>query len=519
MSIFERFARGERGNVAMMFALAVIPVIGGVGAAIDYTRVSEIRSKIANAADAGVLAVGSMPPMSDKDAYDTVKTWIETHTSPEYDQYWTLDSVTQSDDGAIVATVSGSVDTTIARILGVTDVPITITSEAVRSIGKVEVAMVLDNTGSMRGKKIAKLKDAANALVDSLVKATTKPEDLKIGLVPFSQTVNVGWQYDTASWLDADGKSDSAKSQFLGQEVNRFDLFKAMATTWGGCVETRAEPYEATETAASAADPNSLYVPYFAPDEPGSRSDNHYANSYIDDTPLKTVKDNLTRLGLIAALGLPDFRLLQGDVLKYKGTPRKGTTKPFGYAYGPNSGCEIAPLQRLTSDSGKVKTAIGTMIANGNTDIPIGATWGWNVLSDKGPFGDGVAYGTPDWTKIMVLMTDGNNENEVGNREDKSYYSGIGYVWQDRMGVPPDNTSKWERTKARDKRLGEICSAMKAKGIVIYTIRVEVKNGSSDVLEKCASEKDNFYDVDNVAQLTETFEKIGSSIQKLRLAR
>ena len=519
MSIFERFARGERGNVAIMFALAVIPVVGAVGAAIDYSRVSEIRSKIANAADAGVLAVGSMPRMPDKDAYDTVKSWIETHTSPEYDQYWSLDSVTQSDDGTIVATISGSVDMTITRILGVTDVPLKITSEAVRSIGKIEVAMVLDNTGSMRGQKIAKLKDAANALVDSLVTATTKPEDLKIGLVPFSQTVNVGSQYDKAAWLDADGKSDSAKSQFLGQKVNRLDLFKAMGTSWGGCVETRTDAYEATETAASPADPNSLYVPYFAPDEPGSKSDNKYANSYLDDTPVKTVKDTLTKLGLTTALGLPDFRLLQGDVLKYTGAPRKGTTKPFGYAYGPNSGCEIAPLLRLTSDSAKAKTAIGTMIANGNTDIPIGASWGWNVLSDKGPFGDGVTYGTPDWTKIMVLMTDGNNENEVGNSEDESYYSGIGYVWQNRMGVPPTNTNKSDRTKARDKRLGEICTAMKAKGIVIYTIRVEVKNGSSDVLQKCASEKDNFYDVDDVAKLTETFQKIGSSIQKLRLAK
>ncbi len=519
MSIFERFARGERGNVAIIFALAVVPVIGAVGAAVDYSRISEIRSKIANAADAGVLAVGSMPPMPDKDAYDTVNSWIKTHTSPEYDQYWTLNSVTQSDDGKIVAVISGDVDMTIARILGVTEVPLKITSEAVRSIGKVEVAMVLDNTGSMRGTKIAKLKDAADALVNSLVTATTKPEDLKIGLVPFSQTVNVGSQYDKAAWLDADGKSDSAKSQFLGQEVNRLDLFKAVGTTWGGCVETRANSYEATETAASPADPNSLYVPYFAPDEPGSRSDNYYVNSYLDDTPLKTVKDNLTTLGLTAALGLPDFRLLQSDVLKYKGTPRTGTTKPFGYAYGPNSGCEIAPLMRLTSNSARVKTAIGTMIANGNTDIGIGASWGWNLLSDKGPFGDGVAYGTPDWTKIMVLMTDGNNENAVGNSKDESYYSGIGYVWQDRMGVPPDNTSQWERTKARDKRLGEICSAMKEKGIVIYTIRVEVRYGSSDVLQNCASEKDNFYDVDNVAQLTETFQKIGSSIQKLRLAR
>ncbi|MEQ9688550.1 MAG: pilus assembly protein [Bauldia litoralis] len=529
MSIFQRFNRDDDGNVAVVFALALIPLFGAVGALVDYTRVSDVRAELASATDAGLLAVGSQPPMSDKEAYSTVNSWIETHVQPEYDGTWTLDSVVQEKGGRITATVSGEVQTTIAKVLGVQTIPISITSEVVSSMGKVEVALVLDNTGSMASNnKIGKLKDAANALVDTLADAVVDPSDLKIGLVPFSQTVNVGPEYKNTDWLDIKGESDSAKSLFLGQEVNRIKLFEDLGETWGGCVETRAD-YEATDTLPVKGKPNTLYVPFFAPDEPGfkgegdnGKGDLDYNNSYLDDKPIEDVKASLEALNLPKIddiLKLPDFRLLQGELTKYVGKPTlyTGTADTFSYDYGPNSGCEMAPILRLTKNPDEAKTAIGKMIANGNTDIPIGATWGWNVLSDSGPFGDGVTYGTQDWTKIMVLMTDGNNENHVGNEENKSYYAGPGYVWQERQGVPASNTNKSERTKARDKKLVEICTAMKAKGIIIYTVRLQ--SGSSEMLKNCATSPDYFHDVDSVSKLVAAFEDIGSSIEKLRLAR
>ncbi len=408
MSIFNRFARENEGNVAVIFALALIPLFGAVGALVDYTRVSDVRAELAAATDAGLLAVGSQPPMSDKDAYDTVHKWIETHVKPDFDGSWNLNSVIQEKGGRITATVSGEVKTTIANILGIQTIPINITSEIVSSMGKVEMVMALDNTGSMKTKnKIGKLKDAAEALVDTLAKAVVNPDDLKIGLVPFSQTVNVGPGYDAADWIDKDGKSDAAKSLFLGQQVNRFDLFKAMGKSWGGCVETRVG-YEASETLPSEGNPDTLYVPFFAPDEPGiaGEGDNgkknngtsppyDYNNSYLDDTPLATIKADLASNGYTEALKLPDYRLLEGDILKYGGSPKpyEGTTDNLSYAYGPNSGCEMAPIMPLTTNTAEAKTAIKKMIANGNTDIPIGATWGWNVLSHEGPLGKGVPYG------------------------------------------------------------------------------------------------------------------------------
>ena len=520
MSPIKRFIGDRRGNVAMMFALAMVPVVGAVGAAVDYARVPEIQSKLEDALDAGVLAVGSQPEMTDAKAFEMVNKWVAVHMGDKYSGYWHLDSVTQSDDGKITAIASGDVDTTIVRVLGITSVAIGATSEVVRSIGKVELVLVLDNTGSMRGEKIAKLKTAATELVDTLAKATKDPNDLRIGLVPFSQTVNVGPTYKSATWLDKDGNSASAKSLFMGLKVNRLDLFTKLGKSWGGCVETRAMPYETTDTLPDAGSPDTLYVPYFAPDEPGARGaygGSSYNNSYLADSSDKNI---LKEYGL-GKKPSDWFKYVQGDILKYAaGNPYGGrTTYSMGYQYGPNSGCEIAPLLRLSTDTSKVKDAIDDMIANGNTDIPIGLTWGWNVIAPDGPFGDGVAYNGDEWTKVVVLMTDGNNANATGNQSDQSLYAGVGYSWQGRMGTTAN--SQYQRMKARDARLEAICAAMgaEAKGIVIYTVRVEVTSGTSTVLENCASKDGKFYDVKDVSALATAFQDIGNSIQKLRLAR
>jgi Flp pilus assembly protein TadG len=321
MSVFERFRRSERGNVATMFALALVPVFGVIGAAIDYARVSEVRAQLADALDAGVLAVGSQSNMTDEKAYEIINDWITAHLGDKYTGMWKLDSATVGDDGSIVATASGTVDTTMARVLGIYEMPISVTSEAIRSLGKVEVALVLDNTGSMRGTKLTKLKDAAAALVESLAESTTEPEDLRIALVPFSQTVNVGSQYQNAKWIDNNAVSP-VHDDIFDKNFNRFAAFNKMKRNWAGCIESRPYPYDVEEGVPTASIPETLYVPYFAPDEPDDTykykskgkwyEKDAYNNNYLDDykgDDDKTWKEK------------------QGNTLKYKEFTKSGTTQ------------------------------------------------------------------------------------------------------------------------------------------------------------------------------------------------
>jgi len=54
------FARDRAGNIAQMFAFALVPLLATTGIVVDYSRVSAIRSKLDSAADSAVLAAVSL---------------------------------------------------------------------------------------------------------------------------------------------------------------------------------------------------------------------------------------------------------------------------------------------------------------------------------------------------------------------------------------------------------------------------------------------------------------------------
>ncbi len=179
---------------------------------------------------------------------------------------------------------------------------------------------------------------------------------------------------------------------------------------------------------------------------------------------------------------------------------------------------------RLTTSFSSLRSAIDNLNADGNTNIPIGMAWGWNSLSPNSPFADGVAYGTPKHKKIIVLMTDGENTLSQRDTPNDGSYAGAGYIWQGRV-LQANNTplqqgaSNSERTAALDSRLALICENIKEKDIEIYTIRVEVDSGTSELLETCATGEDYFYDVSNSSTLTQVFQSIAGQIAALHLSR
>ncbi|MDP2010792.1 MAG: pilus assembly protein TadG-related protein [Phenylobacterium sp.] len=405
-------------------------------------------------------------------------------------------------------------------------------AEVVRSLDRLEIALVLDNTGSMQGTKLATLKDAAAALVDKLVEASARSvqtDPLKIALVPFSTTVRV--QGTTAltsynptnrtgpgipTWIDPlasahwSGSTNNdifEVSSGSTTKTDRFTMMKNIGQSWGGCVEQRRQPYDIREDAASSATPASMFIPYFWPDEPDS---NHY-NNYMNDGGAS---------GLTA-------RQKQRRTAKYAGgsMARSGAFSLDGsgygaYSLGPNAGCTLQPVIPLTTSSASIKTGITNMTAVGETNIPLGLVWGWHAVAPSGPLTGGSPYGTAHVRKIIILMTDGNNTMNNPSRSGESngsFYGGLGYIWQNMLGTTSSDGNV--RANAIDTRLALLCTAVKAKDIVVYTVRVEVNSGSSSLLQNCASTPDKFYDVQDVDDLQAAFDAIAGSIDNLRLAK
>ena len=178
----------------------------------------------------------------------------------------------------------------------------------------------------------------------------------------------------------------------------------------------------------------------------------------------------------------------------------------------------LAPLLRLTNSTSALNTELGKLVAVGDTNLDVGLQWGWLTLSPNAPFADGVAYNTPNTSKIIVFLTDGWNEDTVNSDSNTSFYSGIGYIWQNRIGVT-SSSSQTQRNTALDNRTALICNNIKADGITVYTVRIDVSGQSPAVLQNCATSPSNFYDVPNVANLPAAFQQIAGQIGKLRIAQ
>lgn len=384
-------------------------------------------------------------------------------------------------------------------------------SEVVRALDRLEIALVLDTTGSMKGTKLTTLKSSGKSLVDKLAAASLRiaePNPIKISVVPFSQSVRVqgttslsGYNNSTHSgpgiptWLDPEDRSHIAGGhEVFNGPADRFTLMKQMGLSWAGCVESRQQPYDIQETAPDPGTPATMVIPYFWPDEPDA-DDGFWPvyNDYIDDSNPSG-----------------SWTQRQKNKAKYVGAPRQG-------ADGPNEGCDMAPLLRLSTNMTSVKATIDSLVATGNTNIPMGLVWGWHTLSPNAPFADGVAYGTPKVRKIMILMTDGENTTSTSSNPNGSTYSGLGYIWQNLLGMTSGSANA--RADRMDERLAALCTNIKARNITLYVVRVEVSSGSSSLLKNCASGDDKFYDVQNVAQLSATFDAIAGSIDDLRIAR
>lgn len=512
--LLERFRRNQAGAIAPMFGFVIIPVLTMTVFGVDLSRALTSRIALQDAVDAAGLAIAHMPSnTSQADLNAAANNWIaanlrDTTLSPTV----TVTSVNRQ----ITIAASAAVPSLAGGLTNILQIPIKASTTAMWGT-KIELALVLDNTGSMaQNNKLVDLKTAASTLVDTLSAATANgvPGALKVGVVPFSDTVNIGSNLQPVgssnSWLTGTQPAAYGKDLFT-TSADRFSLLTKMGVPWGGCVESRPIPYDVQDTAPDTSNPATLFVPFFAPDEnDGFWNSGYFYYWYINNYLTDSSSDN-------GVYGSPS---------KYKTAPRTGWSGwgnlGPGWSLGPNMGCGsstdpgLQPILRLTTDVTAVKTKINAMTATGDTHIPIGLMWGWHVLSPNLPFADGASYNSPNVTKVAVLVTDGANTYTTGqNGIYGSTYTGYGYAYQNRLPWSsfPDATS------AINDRLVKLCANMKASGVVLYTIPVQVTDTTiKSLLQSCATNPGNYIEVTTSAGMQAAFAQIAGSIGRLRLA-
>lgn len=545
----KRFARNDRGNVATIFAISVLPVLGLIGVSIDLTRINKTKTGVQAAVDSAALQIA---PSATTLSVAQLKTNAQTVLSGMYYGSTIVgDPTVSADKTTVCLTASIDVPETLSKVIAGLYLTASANSCATVGGGDIEVALVLDNSGSMNTtsggiSKLSILKTSATSFTNNLF--TLAPSHIKMSVVPFSDSVAVDpATYRTAGWVDTTAQSSwHWKSPlFSGASLlanSRFDIYNWLKAIdvrwdWAGCFETQPYPQNVNDVAPSSSVPDSLYVPMLAPDEPdntyvnasGSTVTNSksYTNNYIKDTSA-TCTSALPTTNTDAA-----ETTKQSQVCKYKfGT--KTTSSPT--VYGPNYSCLSAPLQRLTTTQATINTKITGLTANGATNIHEGFMWGWRTISPLAPFGDGVTYGyIPTGTskptqKVIVLMTDGfNSWAGVNNTIDKSDYEGPGY-WASSDGrLPVANRGITNSTQARaalDALTLEACANARAQGIIIYTIGFSISTDPIDtqginMLKSCSGYADGTHSfvANDATALNSAFSSISNGIGQIRLSK
>ncbi|WP_322517430.1 pilus assembly protein [Rhodopseudomonas palustris] len=354
--VSSRFVKAEGGNVAIIFAIALLPMIGFIGAAIDYSRANKARTSMQAALDSAALMV-SKDLSSGVITSGQVSAKANSYFASLYNNteapgitvtatYTAKDSTGSS---TVLLTGSGDISTEFMRLFGFPTLGIGSSATATWGGTRLRVAMALDVTGSMvqyGSTKLAEMQKAAKTLVDNLRANAKDAEDVYVSIVPFAQMVNVGSANKNASWIKWDYWNSTAfscsKSRYTSKSTcqkNGGTWAVSSTSTWGGCVTDRDQPADTTKDA-----PTTTATKFPAAD--------------------------------------------------YDACP-----------------AQILPMTSAYSASGAqtIKDKIDALQGNGGTNQPIGLHWAWMSLQNGDPLNTPAKDSDYKYTDAIILLSDGMN--------------------------------------------------------------------------------------------------------------
>jgi Flp pilus assembly protein TadG len=347
------FVPAQHGNVVITFSLLTLPLIVGVGAAVDYNRATSIKAAMQAALDSTVLMLA-------KNAGTMTASQLQTEGSAYFLAVFRRHEARKpkitvvSNAGTSTVQVNGSsmMDTSLMALMGIKTVNITGTSTAAWSTQSLlRVALVLDNTGSMADAgKMPALQTASKNMLSKLASASTTNGAVYVSIVPFAKDVNLGAANYNSSYLDWTAWDETNGSCSSSSYTTKTTCVAAGGSwtpvshsTWGGCVVDRGT--------AAGPDPS-----------------NYDANAVLPSTTIATT------------LYVPEQ-----------------------YAQCPQPA--MAPSYNWSS----MISLINNMSPAGNTNQAIGLQLGWMSLMQNGVFNAPAKDAGVTYAEHIILVTDGLN--------------------------------------------------------------------------------------------------------------
>ncbi len=260
--LLTRFWNNRRGSVAPLLGIAIIPLMGAVGAAVDYTRASATRAAFQVALDSTALMLSKTAATDSSSDLQTAatNTFNALFTRPDVKNVTVTAGYSSTNGSQIVLDGSATLNTNFLGVLGIDEINISATATSVWGNTRLRVALVLDNTGSMSSaNKMTALKTASQNLLTQLHAAAVNAEDVYVSIIPFNKDVNVGASNYNQSWLRWDlwdavnGTCSNTSYHSQSSCVSHGKIWThANHNTWNGCVTDRDQNFDTTNDAPIA---------------------------------------------------------------------------------------------------------------------------------------------------------------------------------------------------------------------------------------------------------------------------
>ena len=343
-SLTERFLDDRRGTTAVLFGLSVIPVMAIVGSAVDYGRASAARTELQRAVDAAALTlVRDAASLDDARLKERGRSLVRDLLKDL--RGFSADTITVSRNAKTIrVAASGTMTTAFMAVAGFDGIAIGSEAEAAWGSTRIELALVLDNTGSMNeapgGKrKIDALKAGARDLLDTLRGVAHDADTVKVSIVPFDTEVRLETRYNTAAWLRWSNPADRL--------------------AWTGYVIDRDQPNDASDALPKTSDPKTLYPA-------------------VRESQWKAMGDIAPIRPLTSVHGGKDFRDLTDTVDAMR--PRANTNIAIGVAWGLATLSQSEPFTEAAAfGSGNLKKFMVVLTDGENTQNHIDGKVNTNV--------------------------------------------------------------------------------------------------------------------------------------------
>ncbi|MEO1100746.1 MAG: pilus assembly protein TadG-related protein [Pseudomonadota bacterium] len=485
--------RNESGQMAVITALMLIPIMAITGLAVDLHLAVNSKEKVQFAMDAAVIAgardlqVGK----TDDEIRTTVRTYFgqmmndETHGVSCDEVVVTI----PADKDEVQASADCRQRTVLLAALQRDEIPIAVDASATYGINKLDIAFVFDVSGSMSDpvtgtseEKLEVLKTAALNALDELLPppGSALEGEVRIAIAPYDHTINVG-PYFTA---------------MTDEQPDRTWPSQTRVQTGTVCVRYRNN--------GSCREWDPVYQMEPNGDHTWVDVDNDIDNTCIYERDgAQAFTDAAPSAGARFGSADPHWFFSANDEQKVRGD--EGTTSSntgsfrlrnntaLNITYDDCSPSEIVPL---TYDKPTLTTAINGLTANFATNGSLGFAMGWYLISPGWSYvwpvgSEPHGYTDPNVRKVIIMMTDGSFN-----------------TWRTDAGTYGNG---WDR-------MTTLCNAAKAEGVFVYSIVFDLNNTTAEtVLRNCATEPSYFHTPNSAADLVDTYADIAASISDLRL--